>query len=72
MRFNIIMDFIYLLIAYGYEWEDIVVFTTKEEAIEKSKLYSKARVEIFIKSNDGGYIPSYNYYKNGEYIESEL
>lgn len=66
------MDFIYLLIADGYEWDDISIFISKEEAIEKSKLYSKARVEIFIKSKDGGYIPSYNYYKNGEYIESEL
>jgi len=63
-------DFIYVLVK-GLEWEDMVVYLTKEDAIGASKMWPKYRVEIFNKNEDGvGYIPTYNYYKNGEYVES--
>lgn len=60
------MEFIYLLVVNGAEWEDIIVFLSEKEAIEKSKTSHNARVEIFIKSANG-YIPTYTYYKNGIY-----
>ena len=59
------MESIYLLVVDGAEWEDIVVYLDKEEAIEKSKQWSKTRVEIFNKSEKGGYRPTYTFYLNG-------
>ena len=64
------MDFVYLLVNTGYEWEDIVVYLSKEVAIEKSKNHPNVRVEIFIKNENNEYIPTHNYYKNGQYIQS--
>jgi hypothetical protein len=60
------MEFIYVY-TYGDEWEDMVIFLSKEEAIQKSIKCPDNRVEIFSKTNTG-YRPTYNYYKNGEYI----
>ena len=61
------MDFVYVLL-YGDEWEDSVIFLSKEYAIEASIKYPKNRVEIFSKTDAGGYIPTYTYYKNGELL----
>jgi len=63
------MDFVYLLL-YGSEWEDIVILLSKEDAINESIKHPQARVEIFSKNNNSGYIPTYNYYKNGELIQN--
>ena len=62
------MEFIYLLTVDGAEWEDIVVYLTEEEALVKSKQWSNTRIEIFTKSEKGGYRPSYRYLLNGEYV----
>jgi hypothetical protein len=60
---------VYMLLPDGAEWEDMIIILNREEAIEASIKYSKMRVEIFKKKEDGiGYEPSYNYYKKGEYI----
>jgi hypothetical protein len=61
------MEFIYLLLN-GSEWEDIIVFLSKEDAIEQSKKNPSCRVEIFSKNENSGYIPTYDFYKNGIYI----
>ena len=61
------MKELYMLLCDGAEWEDITLFDNKEEAIQSSIKYPKRRVEIFIKTSEG-YIPTYSYYKNGEYI----
>jgi hypothetical protein len=61
------MDFVYVFL-YGSEWEDVVIFLTKEEAISQSIKYPKCRVEIFSKTDKPGYTPTYTYYKNGELI----
>jgi hypothetical protein len=59
---------VYVLIR-GTEWEEIVVILSKEEAIQISKQYPFSRVEIFSKNaNHLGYIPTYHFYRNGEYI----
>ncbi len=63
------MDFIYIFL-YGSEWEDVVIFLSKEEAIKESIKHPNHRVEIFSKTNTSGYKPTYNYYKNGEYIQN--
>jgi hypothetical protein len=48
------------------DWENMVIFLTKEEAIEASIKYSITRIEIFGKEdNMNGYVPTYTYYKNG-------
>lgn len=64
------MEYIYVFVVDGAEWEDLIIFLSKEEAIEKSKKAPTVRLEIFIKSPKGGYRPTYNYYLNGEYISS--
>jgi len=64
------MNFIYVFIN-GSEWEDIVVFLSKEDAISKSINHPNNRIEIFSQTNTGGYTPTYNYYKNGEFIQNE-
>ena len=61
------MEFIYVFVVDGAEWEDLVIFLSKEEAIEKSKKHPRVRLEIFSKSASG-YRPTYNYYLNGEYV----
>lgn len=63
------MDFVYVL-RYGSEWEDIIILLSKEDAINESINYPKSRVEIFSKNNKLGYIPTYNYYKNGDFIQN--
>jgi hypothetical protein len=64
------MDFVYLLM-YENEWEDIVVILSKDDAIKASIDRPNARVEIFSKTTSFGYTPTYNYYKNGEYIQNK-
>jgi hypothetical protein len=64
------MDCIYVLVDDQFEWEDIVIYTTMEEAIEASLKYPWARLEIFKKKEgtNNGYKPTYNYYENGGYV----
>lgn len=69
------MEVVYVLFRGNEcDWEDIIILSSIEEAINESKKYPNGRVEIFSKNNKSGvgYYPSYNYYKNGELIESEL
>ena len=61
------MDFVYLFFDVN-NWEDMIIFLSKEDAINESKKYPKARVEIFKINNEVGYTPTYNFYKNGELI----
>ena len=67
-RINIQMYFVYLLVNGG-EWEDMVIILTEEEAIQASLNYKNSRVEIFMKSDKLGYVPTYDYYENGKLIE---
>ena len=62
------MEFIYVFVVDGAEWEDIIVFLTEAEAIEKSKRCPTIRLEIFAKSPKGGYYPTYAHYMNGMYV----
>ena len=59
------MDFVYVFFD-GNDWEDIVIFLSKEDAINESKKYPNARVEIFSINEELGYTPTYNFYRNGE------
>ena len=61
------MEFVYVLMN-GCDWEDIIIFLSKEDAIKESIHRPKNRIEIFSKTSTAGYIPTYNYYQNGEYI----
>jgi hypothetical protein len=63
------MDFIYLLLC-GSEWEDMIILLSEEDAINGSIKYPNSRVEIFSKNNNFGYTPTYNFYKNGELIQT--
>lgn len=63
-------SFVYVLVN-GNEWEDIVIFLSREEAISESVNNPNARVEIFSKENNKmGYTPTYNYYQNGILIQN--
>lgn len=65
------LDYVYAL-CNGGEWEDMIIILDKIEAINISLRYPLKKVEIFIKRINGvGYIPSYNYYENGIYIEAQ-
>ena len=63
------MDLVYVLL-FGGEWEDAVIFLSKEDAIKQSIKYPKNRVEIFSKTNTEGYIPTYDHYCNGTLIQN--
>jgi len=63
------MEFVYVFL-FGGEWEDAIIFLSKEDAINQSVYHPKNRVEIFSKTNTGGYIPTYNYYQNGTLIQN--
>jgi hypothetical protein len=63
------MNFVYALVR-GSEWEDITILLSEEDAINESKNYPNARVEIFSKNNKLGYRPTYYYYKNGKLIKN--
>ena len=65
------MEYIYILVCDGAEWEDLVVYTDKDEAIAASVKNKRSRVEVFYKSAKGGYLPSYNYYKEGNYVQTK-
>ena len=62
------MDFVYVFFGAN-DWEDMIIFLSKEDAINKSKKYPKARVEIFSITDQLGYTPTYNFYRNGELIK---
>lgn len=62
------MEFVYVFL-YGCEWEDVVIFLSKEEAIEESIKHPNNIIEIFSKTTTG-YTPTYNYYKNGEFFQN--
>lgn len=59
---------IYVLV-YGDEWEDIIIFLSLDEALKESVNYQNNRIEIFSKTKNSEYIPTYNNYKNGKYTE---
>jgi hypothetical protein len=63
------MDFVYVFFDVN-NWEDMIIFLSKEDAINESKKKPKARVEIFSITNELGYTPTYNFYKNGELIQN--
>jgi|APGre2960657373_1045057.scaffolds.fasta_scaffold145826_2 hypothetical protein len=60
---------VYLFVVDGAEWEDIVVYISKEDAIAKSLKHPKIRLEIFSRGDDGGYRPTYSYFMNGKLFE---
>jgi len=59
------MEYIYVFV-HGSEWEDIIIFLSKEDAIKESIKRPTHRVEIFSITTKSGYTPTYSYYKNGE------
>ncbi len=63
------MEFIYVLLN-GSDWEDTIIFLSEEDGIIESLKYPTSRVEVFSKMDNSGYSPTYNYYKNGVYIQS--
>lgn len=46
------MDFVYVLMRQGAEWEDMVIYLTEKEAMEASLKYTSARIELFRKSDN--------------------
>lgn len=62
------MDYVYVFTVDGAEWEDLVIYLSLEEAIEKSKKHPKVRLDIYNKTEDG-YRPTYKYYLNGEFVD---
>ena len=61
------MEYVYALI-YGGEWEDVEIILNQDDAINASKKHPKLSVAIFKKKNNG-YVPSYCYYRDGEYVD---
>jgi hypothetical protein len=66
------MDYLYMLVGDGAEWEDIVLFASEAEAITASLKNKTVRVEIFKRDTAGAYHPTYNYYLNGELILTNM
>ena len=65
------MKYLYMLVNNTHhDWEDTIIFTTEQEAIDMSLKYSNIRIEIFQKNIFSNYSPTYNYYKNGKLIKT--
>ena len=62
------MDYLYMLVGDGAEWEDIVLYADEAEAIAASMKHKRVRVEIFKRDDAGAYRPTYNYYLAGNLI----
>lgn len=60
-------NFIYLFIKDNSDWEDYIIITSKNKAVEYSKI-KNCRIEIFTKNEEENYEPTFCYYKNGEYF----
>jgi len=66
------MNLVYVLVSDSFDWEDIVVFLTEENAIKMSIKYPNSRVEIFTKKDtESGYTPTYEYIQNGKYFKTD-
>jgi hypothetical protein len=53
-------DKLYVFLPYGSEWEDHKIFLNEQAALTYLiKQQYRCRVEIFIKHDDGSFIPSY-------------
>jgi hypothetical protein len=63
---NTEINFVYILIKEN-DWENMVVFLSKEDAIAKSIQDPDCRIEVFEKNNNS-YKPTYNCYRNGVYV----
>jgi len=59
-------DVLYMYVPNGAEWEDLILYKNKEDAIAASIKYHKNTIQIFKKKENGGYEPSYLYYEKGE------
>ncbi len=65
------MDFVYIYF-YGIDWEDTIIFLSKEDAIKESIDNPTHKIVIFSKKNNTTrYTPTYNYYMNGQLIECQ-
>jgi|LauGreSBDMM110SN_4_FD.fasta_scaffold281978_2 hypothetical protein len=62
------MNYLYMLVGDGAEWEDIVLYADEAEAIAASMKHKSIRVEIFKRDDGGAYRPTYNYYLAGNLI----
>jgi hypothetical protein len=60
---------LYVFTVDGAEWEDLVIYLSKEEALAKSKKHPKVRLDIYKKTEDG-YRPTYRYFLNGELVDA--
>ena len=66
---------VYVLVNDGDLWEDMVIILSEEDAIKESIKHPNGRVEIFCKinlNNNKNFVPTYNYYKNGQFIHAPL
>lgn len=65
------MNFLYASVCDQSCWEDLVLYDSEEEAIKASIENPNIRIEKFIR-NDKKFVPTYDYYKNGNLILTDL
>ncbi len=61
------MEFVYLLIPNGGEWEDFEIYLTEEDAMEATRRNKNSRAELF-KKQGAKYVPTYTTIVNGERV----
>jgi hypothetical protein len=61
------MEYLFISVKKKCSTKDMKIFTNKNEAIQESINNPNCRIEIFNKINNF-YIPTYDYIKNGEYV----
>jgi hypothetical protein len=64
------MEYLYMLVGDGFEWEDMLLYTEETDAITASRRYPTRRVEIFKRDGHGTYSPTYSYWQNGELVNA--
>jgi hypothetical protein len=63
-------DILYLVIGEGLDWDDIVILTDRERAIEMSIKYPHKTVELFyFNKEEGRYIPAYSHFVQGKFYD---
>ena len=61
------MEKIYIKVFNDCDWDEMAIYYNLEVAIAASKRFHKSRIEIF-KIKDNEFIPTYDYYQNGDLI----
>ncbi len=63
------MEFVYVYMPNGGEWEDFEIYLTEEDAMEATRRNKNSRAELF-KKEGKKYVPTYLYLVDGKQVSN--